>query len=197
MNTFTDRSKLILLPYDFLIIARTRRISLEELFSPKYADDCISKADKEYLIKLQEWIYRIFSPINADQSNGVYLDDTSEVFCNRIYKGDYSNESSFNLVDNKTIWSRLFSNNLPVCSIPPKLITLYDTPVAIIRPGQFTFTFDANRDNYIFTGNRVYKKQLLEDLISKLYIQLPQAVVHATVWYSLYIDLLAEEALLV
>ena len=56
-----NRHSLILLPKEFVVVAKANRLSLEELLTPKQAKTRLSMLDLSYLYNLQNWIVRIFS----------------------------------------------------------------------------------------------------------------------------------------
>ena len=108
--------------------------------------------------------------------------------------GDYP----LGLVDDAYVYSRMFDSKLHKPSSKPiKMITLYDTPVCIIESGQFMFQYSRNNEYIMVTEVNQARLAIVEQLLAKLYLYLPQAVVHSTVWYRVYIDLLQEQALMV
>lgn len=190
-----NRHSLILLPKEFVVVAKANRLSLEELLTPKQAKTRLSMLDLSYLYNLQNWIVRIFSKTDfVDRHQfGEYREAAS--ILEELLKLD---DCPLGLVDDNYVYSRMFASTLhKPSSNPIKMITLYDTPVCIIEPGQFMFQYNRNNEYIMVTEVNQARLALVEELLAKLYLYLPQAVVHSTVWYRVYIDLLQEQALAV
>ena len=190
-----NRHSLILLPKEFVVVAKANRLSLEELLTPKQAKTRLSKFDLSYLYQLQNWTNRIFNKTDFDNRHllGGYSDG-GDILTDLLNLGDYP----LGLVDDAYVYSRMFDSKLHKPSNNPiKMITLYDTPVCIIESGQFMFQYSSNNEYIMVTEVNQARLALVEQLLAKLYLYLPQAVVYSTVWYRVYIDLLQEQALMV
>lgn len=190
-----NRHSLILLPKEFVVVAKANRLSLEELLTPKQAKTRLSMLDLSYLYNLQNWIVRIFSRTDfvSRHQFGEYRESAS--ILEELLKLD---DCPLGLADDNYVYSRMFDSKLhKPSSNPIKMITLYDTPVCIIEPGQFMFQYNRNNEYIMVTEVNQARLALVEKLLAKLYLYLPQAVVHSTVWYRVYIDLLQEQALAV
>ena len=190
-----NRHSLILLPKEFVVVAKANRLSLEELLTPKQAKTRLSMLDLSYLYVLQRWTQRIFSRTDFGDRHlfGEYY-EPGDILIDLLKL----NDCPLGLADDNYVYSRMFDSKLhkPSSNLI-KMITLYDTPVCIIEPGQFMFQYNRNNEYIMVTEVNQARLALVEELLAKLYLYLPQAVVHSTVWYRVYIDLLQEQALAV
>ena len=190
-----NRHSLILLPKEFVVVAKANRLSLEELLTPNQAKTRLSMLDLSYLYVLQRWTQRIFSKTDFGDRHlfGEYY-EPGDILIDLLKLDD----CPLGLADDNYVYSRMFDSALhKPSSNQIKMITLYDTPVCIIEPGQFMFQYNRNNEYIMVTEVNQARLALVEELLAKLYLYLPQAVVHSTVWYRVYIDLLQEQALAV